>query len=84
MLFLIGDKLLSLVPNKLDKNKEILALILYFNPLVLNKEYSNKLLFLSFRVFWKDIMVLFSHMVKLVQEKHILCKEVKLFKNIEV
>lgn len=84
MWFLTGDKLLWPTQNKLDKNKEILALIWYSNQLVVNKISLNKPHYQLSKVFSKATMVPFLHMVKLVQVKHIPWREVKQSKNIEV
>ena len=84
MWFLTEDKLLWPTQNKLDKNKEILALIWYSNQLVVNKISLNKPHYQLSKVFSKATMVPFLHMVKLVQVKHIPWREVKQSKNIEV
>jgi hypothetical protein len=81
---LTGVKLLSSIPKKPDKRKEILALIWSLNPPVNKKTFSIKPPYRSFRVFSKATMVPFSLMVKPVQGRHIPCKVARLSKSKEV
>ncbi len=83
-LFQTEVKSLSQIANRLEKNKEILVLILSFRLHVNNKTSSSKLLYQLLKVSLRVTTVPYLLMGKLVLVRHIQCKVVKLMRNKEV